>query len=133
MAQNPPETAPIQSRSSLQNKYRAVVAIPCCNEFETLPETLKSLEATGQVRDEVLVVVNVNQRASMDNRNNLATLNWLDEFETPLPLAWLDHVTDGITTSAANAYHLDTCCLRCVLIKFYHFRLLPALSLRPVY
>ena len=95
MAQIPPETAPIQSRSSLQNKYRAVVAIPCCNEFETLPETLKSLEATGQVRDEVLVVVNVNQRASMDNRNNLATLNWLDEFETSLPLAWLDHVTDG--------------------------------------
>ena len=85
MAHIPPETAPIQSRRSLHNKYRAMVAIPCCNEFDTLPETLKSLEAAGQVRDEVLVVVNVNQRASMDNRNNLATLNWLDEFETPLP------------------------------------------------
>ena len=95
MAQIPSETALIQSRSSLQHKYRAVVAIPCCNEFETLPETLKSLEATGQVRDEVLVVVNVNQRSSMDNRNNLATLHWLEEYETSLPLAWLDHVTDG--------------------------------------
>ncbi len=95
MAQRPPETAPIQSRNSLQKKYRAVVAIPCCNEFETLPETLKSLEATGQVRDEVLVIVNVNQRDSMDNRNNLATLNWLKEYDASLPLAWLDHVTEG--------------------------------------
>ena len=96
MASPIPETAPIQSRIFLKENYRAVVAIPCCNEFETLPETLKSLEATGQIRDEVLVVVNVNQRASMDNRNNLATLKWLNEFETSLPLAWLDHVTDGM-------------------------------------
>lgn len=95
MAQVPPETAPVQSQNSLQNKYRAVVAIPCCNEFDTLPETLKSLEATGQVREEVLVLVNVNQRALMDNRNNLETLKWLDEFETSSPLAWLDHVTEG--------------------------------------
>jgi len=95
MAKIPPETAPIQSRRTLKHKYRAVVAIPCCNEFETLPETLNSLEANGQIRDDVLVIVNVNQRESMDNRNNLATLNWLQEFETSLPLAWLDHVSDG--------------------------------------
>jgi len=95
MAQHFPETASLQSRRTLQDKYRAVVAIPCCNEFETLPETLESLEATGPVRDEVLVIVNVNQRALMDSRNNLATLNWLAEFDAPLPLAWLDHVTDG--------------------------------------
>ena len=98
MAQSLPETAPLQSRNVLKDKFRAVVAIPCCNEFDTLPDTLKSLEvagATGQMRDEVLVVVNVNQRASMDNQNNLATLKWLEEFETPLQLAWLDHVTQG--------------------------------------
>ena len=95
MAQSPPNTAPIQSRNALQSSYRAVVAIPCCNEFAELPETLKSLEATGQIHKEVLVVVNVNQRASMDSQNNLATLKWLNEFETSLPLAWLDHVTDG--------------------------------------
>jgi len=95
MAQSPPETAPIQSRKSLQNRYKAVVAIPCCNESDALPETLHSLEATGRLREEVLVIVNVNQRASMDNQNNLATLNWLEEFETSAPLAWLDHVTDG--------------------------------------
>ena len=95
MAQIPPETAPMQSRNILKNKFRAVVAIPCCNEFDTLPETLKSLEATGLIHDEVLVVVNVNQRASMDNQNNLATLKWLNDFETSLQLAWLDHVTDG--------------------------------------
>ncbi len=98
MAQSPPETSPLQSRSVLKDKFRAVIAIPCCNEFETLPETLTSLEATGPLRDDVLVVVNVNQRASMDDGNNLATLRWLEQFETPLPLAWLDHVTDG------NAY-----------------------------
>ena len=98
MAQSSPETAPLQSRNILKDKFRAVVAIPCCNEFDTLPETLKSLEvagATGKVRDDVLVVVNVNQRASMDNQNNLATLKWLEEFETPLQLAWLDHVNEG--------------------------------------
>ena len=95
MAQSPPDTAPIQSRNSLRNKYRAVVAIPCCNEVETLPETLKSLEATGPSHDEVLIVVNVNQRASMDDHSNLVTLKWLGEFETSLHLAWLDHVTDG--------------------------------------
>jgi len=98
MAQSTPETAPLQSRKELKNEFRAVVAIPCCNEFDTLPETLKSLEvagATGKMRDDVLVVVNVNQRASMDNQSNLATLKWLEEFETPLQLAWLDHVTEG--------------------------------------
>ena len=98
MAPSPPETAPLQSRNVLKDKFRAVVAIPCCNELDTLPETLRSLEATGPMRDDVLVVVNVNQRASMDNQNNLATLAWLEQFETPLQLAWLDHVTDG------NAY-----------------------------
>ncbi len=91
MAQSPPETAALQSRIALKDQYRAVIAIPCCNEFEALPETLKSLEATGPLRDDVLIVVNVNQRASMANKNNLATLRWLAEFETALPLAWLDH------------------------------------------
>ena len=95
MAPSIPETAAIEHRNLLQDKYRAVVAIPCCNEFETLPETLRSLESTGPIHKEVLVVVNVNQRASMDNQNNLATLKWLGEFETTLGLAWLDHVTNG--------------------------------------
>ena len=95
MAQSPPVTAPLQSRDALKKKFQAIVAIPCCNEFETLPETLKSLETTGPIYDDVLIIVNVNQRASMDNQNNLATLKWLEEFETPLQLAWLDHVTGG--------------------------------------
>ncbi len=98
MAQSPPETSPLQSRKVLREKYRAVVAIPCCNEFDTLPETLNSLETAGEagsIGDDVLIVVNVNQRASMDNKNNLATLKWLEEFETPLQLAWLDHVSEG--------------------------------------
>jgi GT2 family glycosyltransferase len=95
MSQSPPETAPLQSRGKLKDKFRAVVAIPCCNEFDTLPETLKSLEATGPLLEEVLIIVNVNQRGSMDSANNLATLEWLQQFESPLPLAWLDHVTDG--------------------------------------
>ena len=95
MAQSPPKTAPLQSRNVLKDKFRAVVAIPCCNEFDTLPDTLRSLEATGPMRDDVLIVVNVNQRASMGDQNNLATLKWLEEFETPLQLGWLDHVTPG--------------------------------------
>jgi GT2 family glycosyltransferase len=71
-----------------------VIAIPCCNELDTLSETLNSLEAAG-AGDEVLIIVNVNQRVAMDNANNLATLKWLKEFKTPLKLAWLDHVTQG--------------------------------------
>ena len=95
MAPNIPETASIQSRISLRNEYRAIVAIPCCNEFETLPETLESLAATGPIHEEVLIVVNLNQRESVDDQNNLSTLKWLNEFESSLQLAWLDHVTDG--------------------------------------
>ena len=98
MPQSPPETAPLRWRTKVKDKFQGIVAIPSCNEFDTLPETLKSLEATGPMRDDVLIVINVNQRASMDSKNNLATLKWLQQFETPLQLAWLDHVTGG------NAY-----------------------------
>jgi hypothetical protein len=98
MAQVTPKTSPLQSRKEPKDNFRAVVVIPCCNELDTLGETLKSLEvasSTASAGDDVLVIVNVNQRASMDSRNNLATLKWLQEFETPLNLAWLDHATEG--------------------------------------
>jgi len=98
MAQNIPENAPLQTRNLSKDKFRAVVAIPCCNELDTLPDVLNSLDqaaATEAMRDDVLVIVNVNQRASMDDQNNLATLKWLNEFETPLQLAWQDHVSEG--------------------------------------
>ena len=97
MAKAPiPPTQPLQSRIELKKQYKALIAIPCCNEFESLPQTLKSLEATGaQYFEETLIVVNVNQRASMDQADNLSTLQWLREFDTPLQLAWQDHVTAG--------------------------------------
>ena len=95
MAQSIPETSPLQFRHDFKGSCRAVVAIPCCNELDTLPETLKSLEATGPMRDDVLIVVNVNGRASINNQTNLTTLKWLEEFETPLQLAWLDHASEG--------------------------------------
>jgi len=97
MAKTPiPPTQPLQSRAALKKRYGAVIAIPCCNELDSLPETLKSLEACGrEYFDETLTIVNVNQRATMDRTNNLATLAWLQELETPIPLAWLDHVTDS--------------------------------------
>lgn len=88
-----PETAPVKSHRPLRDRYRGVVVIPCCNERETLPQTLSSLEAAGEIAEEVLVIVNVNQRDSMDRSNNLATLEWLDSYKTSLPLAWLDHVS----------------------------------------
>jgi hypothetical protein len=94
MAKTPiPATAPLQSRRPLRERYQALIALPCCNEFDSLPETLASLENTAP-RDygETLIVVNVNQRASMDRKNNLATLEWLKNFDTPLQLAWIDHV-----------------------------------------
>ena len=89
-----PTTAPLESRKPLKTRYLAVIALPCCNERETLPETLASLERNSP--DEfhnTLVIVNVNQRASMDCGENLATLKWLKGFETELELGWLDHVT----------------------------------------
>ena len=96
MAKTPiPPTAPLQFRRPLREQYRAIIALPCCNELDSLPETLKSLELTGPENYlETLVIVNVNQRASMSNENNLATLEWLKDFDTPLQLAWLDHVTE---------------------------------------
>ena len=95
MAKTPvPETSPLQSRIELKNQYKAIIAIPCCNELESLPSTLKSLKETGaQYIDETLIIVNVNQRDSMDRSENLATLAWLNNFDSPLQLAWFDHVT----------------------------------------
>ena len=96
MAKTPiPPTSSLQSHGSLKKRYAALIAIPCCNEFESLPETLNSLEASGaEFFDQTLVIVNVNQRASMNRANNLATLKWLQESNSSLQLAWLDHVTD---------------------------------------
>lgn len=89
-----PPTQPLQSRDPLKNRYEAVIAIPCCNEFETLPETLASLEECSASKvAETLVIVNVNQRASMDRQNNMATLQWLSGIDTQVNLAWLDHTT----------------------------------------
>jgi hypothetical protein len=94
MAKTPiPATALLQSRRPLRERYQALIALPCCNEFDSLPETMKSLEKTApQDYSETLIIVNVNQRASMDRQNNLATLEWLQNFDTPLQLAWLNHV-----------------------------------------
>ena len=95
MAKTPiPATSPLQSQRPLKEQYKALIALPCCNELACLPETLHSLEATAaQLYDDTLIIVNVNQRASLDRRENLATLEWLRQFETPLQLAWLDHVS----------------------------------------
>ncbi len=91
---NFPPTSPLQSRCTLKASYKAIIALPSCNEFESLPETLASLEKNSPDDfQKTLVIVNVNQRASMDRNDNLATLEWLQEFETPLQLAWQDHVT----------------------------------------
>ena len=97
MAKNPiPATSPLQSRCPLRKRYRALSALPCCNEFDSLPETLKSLEKTAPRHyGETLIIVNVNQRDSMDRQDNQATLDWLQKFDTPLQLAWLDHVNGG--------------------------------------
>jgi len=95
MAKTPiPPTSSLESRRPLKKTYRGLIAVPCCNEFNSLPETLKSLEKTSaEYYDETLVIVNVNQRASMDADENLATLNWLQKHDSPLQLAWLDHVS----------------------------------------
>ncbi len=94
MAKTPiPATAPLQSSRPLKTRYKALIAIPSCNEFENLPETIDSLEKAAPCDyGETLIIVNVNQRASMDRQNNLATLDWLKGYKTSLNLAWLDHV-----------------------------------------
>jgi len=93
-----PPTSPLQFRQAIEDRYEALVAIPCCNELETLPQTLKSLEVSARQCDrQILVIVNVNQRGSVSKDENLATLKWLEKRETSLPLAWLDHVSDDLT------------------------------------
>ena len=59
-----PPTQPLQFRSPLKDRYKAIIAIPCCNELETLPKTLKSLEKCNPADiAKTLIIVNVNQRA----------------------------------------------------------------------
>ncbi|MFK7765943.1 MAG: hypothetical protein AB8B55_01790 [Mariniblastus sp.] len=96
MAKTPiPKTSPLQSRKPLKEKYAALIALPCCNEMDSLPETLLSLEKnSAQLCAQTLIIVNVNQRVSMDRRDNEATLDWLHNFDTDLHVAWLDHVSD---------------------------------------
>ena len=98
MAKSPiPPTSSLQFRLPPQRRYDALIAVPCCNELESLPETLTSLElSAAQTERQALVVVNVNQRASMPKDNNLATLEWLSHWETSLSLAWLDHASEGL-------------------------------------
>ena len=73
-----PATSPLQSRRPLKEQYKALIALPCCNELASLPQTLHSLEATAsQLYDDTLIIVNVNQRASLERRENLETLEWL--------------------------------------------------------
>ncbi len=95
MAKSPiPSTSSLNSSQPLCTRYDALIAIPCCNEFASLPQTLKSLEENpGEEIQRTLVIVNVNQRAGMDRQNNEATLAWLKGFETKLNLAWLNHVS----------------------------------------
>ena len=89
-----PAMAPLQSRHSLRKRYKALIALPCCDELDTVPETLESLEKTApQDYGETLIIINVNQRSSMDRQNNLATIEWLQNVDTPLNLAWMDHVS----------------------------------------
>ncbi len=84
MAKTPiPPTASLQMLRPLKDHYKALVAIPCCNEFDSLPETIQSLEETSPDEyNETLIVVNVNQRATLDRQNNLATLRWIEKLET---------------------------------------------------
>lgn len=95
MAKTPiPPSASLQSRRPLEKQYEAIIAIPSCDESDSLPMTLMSLEKTDPShRNRTLVIVNVNQRRSMDRRDNLTTLDFLQGWDTPLTLAWLDHVT----------------------------------------
>ena len=94
-----PATASLNSRQPLKERYRAIIALPCCNELDSLPHTLVSLERnSADAYSETLIIINVNQRASMDRQNNFETIEWLKNYDTPLQLAWMDH------TSGDNAY-----------------------------
>ena len=92
MAKTPiPETAPLEFIQSSQNKFLALIAIPCCNEYQTLPSVIKSLEKNQpELVSQTLVTVNVNNRSNADNTDNLKTLEWIKSYDGPIKLAFLN-------------------------------------------
>jgi hypothetical protein len=100
MAKAPiPSTAPLQSHIKLKEKYRAAIALPSYNESSTLPDVLKSLcQNNAELIAQTLIIVNINNRLSADNSDNLETISFLDNFSSPLQLAWIN------STEAPYAY-----------------------------
>lgn len=92
MAKAPiPKTAPLESNIQLKKKYKGAIALPSFNESKTLPVVLESLiKNPSEFIQQTLIVINVNNRTSADNSDNLKTLKFLKELESPLQLAWLN-------------------------------------------
>ncbi|MCH2205901.1 MAG: glycosyltransferase family 2 protein [Lentisphaerales bacterium] len=92
MAKAPiPKTAPIESNIKLQEHYKGAIALPSYNESKTLPAVLESLlKNPAEFIEQTLIIINVNNRTSADNSDNLKTLKFLQEFHSPLQLAWLN-------------------------------------------
>ena len=79
----------------------ALIAIPCCNESQNILEVLKSLEKNDQkLRDETLVLINVNLRTEMDSANNLKTIESLKNYTGPLNLAYLNSSEEPFSYSS---------------------------------
>jgi hypothetical protein len=86
-----PESAVLETNATLKDHYEALIAIPCCNEYSTLPQVIESLERNGSLTEETLVVINVNNRLSADSQENQQTIQWLQDHKTSLQLAWLNN------------------------------------------
>ena len=92
MAKEPiPEAAPLESNLLLKQSYKGAIALPSFNESHSLPEVLDSLSQNSQgLIDETLIVINVNNRKSVDNSDNLKTLSYLRNLNSPLNIAWMN-------------------------------------------
>ena len=90
-----PESALLESTKDLKESYNAIIALPSCNEASTLPEVISSLEKnSSSFTEQTLIIINVNNRTSANNQDNLRTLNWLKALNSQLHIAWLNNAVE---------------------------------------
>lgn len=90
-----PNNPPLNFLNSPEQTYSALIAIPSCNESENLPEVISSLEKNDAgLLSKTLVTINVNNRLSNDNSDNLKTLEWIKSYKGPVKLAFLNSTAE---------------------------------------
>ena len=92
MAKQPiPESAPLLHNNQLLSSYEALIAIPSCNEFPNIRDVIYSLEINSPaLLQKTLLVINVNNRFNSPSENNIQTIDWLQSYNGPLHLAYMN-------------------------------------------